>query len=200
MKHNTIRILLGLALAVAGAQAQAISINPSTTPQWSGPDLTADPACAPNDARTECSKNPDANDVEGIVGTDVELVEAYKQDAGGGESGSFAGVYDTVFANTALDPEDATITFTGTAGEQIACPECYLLVKDGNQDPIWYIFDLGDWDGMESLVLTGFWPDQGAISHVSIFSGGRAVPGPAPFVLMGIGLLGIGLGRLVKAS
>ena len=184
MKPLTTKILLGLALAIAGAQAQAISLSPSTFPQFSGSD--------PN--------NPKADDVETIVGTDVELVEAYKDDQDDGESGSFADVYTSTYGTVEEPLSAATITFTGTEGEQIACPECFLLVKDGNQNPIWYIFDLGDWDGMEVIELTDFWVGNGEISHITIFSDGKAVPGPAPFVLMGIGLLGMALGRFVKTS
>jgi len=74
-------------------------------------------------------------------------------------------------------------------------------VKDGNQVPIWYVYNLSDsWDGVMDLNLTGFWPNQGAISHVSIFGTFDNVPGPAPLILMSIGLLVISLGRLVKVS
>jgi hypothetical protein len=46
-------------------------------------------------------------------------------------------------------------------------------------------------------VLTGFWPAQGAISHVSIYTNGNArVPdGGATLLLLGIGLSGLAAAR-----
>jgi hypothetical protein len=192
MKHLTIKILLTIALAMVGAQAQSTPI-----------------VLGPGDADWEDSipGNPKADDIETIVGTTTELVELYKSDAPDTdkpqtESGPFASSYDTTFDNEPLDPNDALIEHI--SGNSIDCAECYLLVKDGKQVPIWYVFDLGDsglnWDGLMALDLNGFWPDNGAISHVSIFGTLNNVPGPAPFILMGIGLLVISLGRLVKVS
>ena len=184
MKH-IIKIFLGLALAVVGAQAHSIALSPSTPAEWTGSD----------------PKNPDANDIETIVSTDTELLELYKADVADfdddgnvikpqSESGAFASSYDTVFSQTVEDPSNALISYIG--GDKINCGECYLLVKDGNQDPIWYVFNLTDgWDGMEDIVLTGFWPNQGAISHVSIFGTFDNVPAPVILGVMGIGLMGM---------
>jgi hypothetical protein len=49
------------------------------------------------------------------------------------------------------------------------------------------------WDGMEILELTGFWPNQGAISHVSLYGNRQSVPEPATMLLLGTGIFGLAL-------
>lgn len=91
-------------------------------------------------------------------------------------------------------PTGGTITYLG--GDYADCPECYLVIKDGNNVPAQYLFDLGDWDGMETIELSGFWAGtQGAISNVAIWGGAIAVPEPGMLSLLGAGLLVAGLGR-----
>ena len=127
------------------------------------------------------------------------LVEYYKSEVDGGtEFGSFAADYTTTYSNTLLDPANAVITWDGPG--IISCPDCFVLVKDGKQTPAWYLFDLAtfNWDGKDNIVLTGFWPNQGAISHVSIM--GSPVPVPAAVWLFGSGLLGlVGVARRKRA-
>ncbi|MBW1821559.1 MAG: hypothetical protein JRI92_07305, partial [Deltaproteobacteria bacterium] len=137
--------LLGCFLCVMlltfGAQAHALMITPSSTPQWSGP---------------ETSQDENNSIIIGYTGYNDAL---YKQDEGGGESGDLAGSYETEFFDIPTDPSGATITYTGG---DIVGPPAFLLVKDGNHTPGWYLFGLNSmgWDGMDTLTLEGFWPNQ----------------------------------------
>jgi len=198
-------------LALSGA-AFAYSIVPGDA-GWSG----------------SLPSNPDGYDVECIVAggntydppppptgafngwtTDCggNLDELYKADVGNPdapatiESGSFAGNYTTTFSNDALDPADADIAYDGPSA--IGCSDsdpCYLVVKDGNQDPIWYIFDISDWNGTDTIEMRGFWPLRGAISHVAIYGGGTTdMPEPGTLGLLGLGLFGMGLLRRRRMS
>jgi hypothetical protein len=174
--------LLGLFLLVGG-QAQAILLQP-------GGEYTSEifyPAY----------NNPDAADVSTIVGGTVDLL--YKDNVGGNEEGmiNFQSSYDTQYFNSPTDPAEALISYVGG---DIMTGANWLVVKDGNQDPSWYLFDISSWDGLEDIQLLNFWPAQGAISHISIFgNGGTSVPEPASLALFGIGLFGLGLVARKKA-
>lgn len=184
MKYLNIKSLLAVAALLVSAQAQALLITPS--------DCGTTFVC---ETGTETSTSIINAYIESTYGVN----ELYKSNVGGGDEGAFAGDYTTTFTNSASDPSDASIAFTGT--DSISCPDCYLLVKDGNHSPAWYLFDISSWDGTETIDLRGFWPDGGAISHVSIYGDGdRNVPEPGVLALLAVGLLGLGLRSRRKIS
>ncbi len=126
--------------------------------------------------------------------------ELYKANAGTPitEEFSLAGSYATAF-DPETDPEYAEITWTGG---NIVGEVAYLLVKDGNANPAWYLYNLTelDWHGTETITIDGLWPYQGAISHVSLYGAGETsappVPIPPTVYLLGAGLVGlVGLRR-----
>jgi hypothetical protein len=167
--------LLGLLLLVGG-QAHAILLQP-------GDEYTSQ-------TFYPAYNNPDAADVSVITGSTVDLL--YKDNVGGSEEGmiNFQSSYNTEYFNSPTDPADALISYVGG---DIMTGADWLVVKDGNQDPSWYLFDISTWNGTDDIQLLNFWPAQGAISHISIFGNGTSVPEPASLALFGIGLLGLGL-------
>ena len=193
MKLTTFKPSRLVALLCAGAmgfavQAHALTITPDTLQQWTTSGNTA----------------LFADDVESLTVYAGELASAYKVESdGGAEEGPGMDYYSTVFDLTSNDPSKATITWGG--GLWIDCPDCFLVVKDGNANPSTYIFNLGNWDGQEMITLTGFWEGtQGAISYVEIFTSTYEDGGPPSMVpeaetyammLAGLGLVGFAARR-----
>jgi hypothetical protein len=128
----------------------------------------------------------------------------YKSNQGGSEEGSFADDYETSF----VPATEADITWDGP--DKITCPTCYLIAKDGDSEPNWFLFDLGSWDGMETISLDPLF-FKGTInqnfSHVSIWGeangngggggngNGGGMPEPGTLALAGIALLGAAVAR-----
>jgi hypothetical protein len=131
-----------------------------------------------------------------LANYDCSITQQYKQNVGdAGDSGNFASSYSTVFSPLG-DESNATITYNG--GSFITGEHIFLLVKDGNHDPVYYLFDLTAWNGTETLNLSGFWADVGgSISNVSIWTcpdgNGNAVPeGGTTFAMLGMAVGSLG--------
>jgi hypothetical protein len=180
-----IRFALALAAFVLLGNVQhaaALSLTPSD--MISG-DLALGGPYGPSNCEVEC--------INTVFGTSLTSPDdlLYKADAAsGGEEGSLAGSYATVFSGA-----NAALTYTG--GSAASCPECYLAVKDGNANPDYYFYNLANWNGTDAITLTGFWPDQGGFSHISIWGtpgdGGdditpQAAPEPGSIFLVGSAL------------
>jgi hypothetical protein len=214
MKRNFVRgvktticsLLVASALLVFAAQAHAtpITIDPSSSSLViTGADLP--PGTIVPSTKTSL--------IVDYIENTYATIELYKSDAAGtdpqSEDGDLIDSYTTVF-NTVVssDPDHdlSTADITYDVGDIVS--NGYLLVKDGNNVPIWYLFDLGVtglmWDGKMKLELRDFWLGNGSISHVSLF-GKRitppstppspAIPEPTTVVLFGLGLAGlVGMG------
>jgi hypothetical protein len=191
VKQNLVSLAVGLILLVAPAQADASTVS-----------LTTSDAICTTDLTSNLSGSQLISLLEGSCGWDVNATSLdllYKSNVSGGESGLFASSYDTTFSNTTSDPSDALIQYV--SGSYINCIECYLIVKDGNNSPAQYVFSLtAIWDGTSNLDLTGFWPNQGAISNVAIWGKAMSVPEPATLLLAGLGIATMALLRRRSAT
>ncbi len=172
MKRHLLKLMMLFGILVLATQAQAALITPGTDSPLTG---------------NQTSQSAIDAYISSTLGSSVLL---YKQDVGGPESGSLASSYQTTFSNSSSDPADALIEYVGG---NIVGPVAFLLVKDGNHTPAWYLFNLTTlgWDGMEDLSLTGFWPNRGAISHVTLYGQTTSVPEAGAMLLFGTGLVGL---------
>jgi len=182
MKLRTISKLLfaGLALlGIASAANATIVLNPGNT-------IPGLPGMGPSNCEPGC-----VNTIFGTSGLSLLYKSNEDGDLVGDDSGTYAGSYSTWYYNDIGDPGNALLFYTG--GSDIDCPSCYLAIKDGNQTPAYYFYNLSAWDGHETLSLENFWPGKGAISHISIWgrSTPTSVPEPSTMALLGLGLLAI---------
>jgi len=170
-------VMLGTALCLfAGARAEAATIQ-----------LTPDDTTCTTNVNSQLSGTQVLDIVDDCFGAAGPLSLLYKAEVGGSDYGTFASSYDTTFANTTLDPEEATILYLG--GTYMDCSACYLVVKDGNQKPAQYFYDLSTiWNGTDTIALKEFWPEQGAISNISIWGRATSVPEPTSLLLFATGL------------
>ncbi len=168
----------------------ADAVETATTAAANNPGTDCDPAS---------NSNSDIIDCLAVLGV---TNETYK-DEYGTETGPLAGSYTITYSDCDAATECHSMTITYNGGE--ISTDTYLLVKDGNNDPQWYLFDLTGWDGMETIVVTCLWGSidetdgscvsgNGSISHASFF-GGTDVPEPGTLALLGLGLLGIAARR-----
>ena len=164
-----------------------------------------------NFTRWEINQNSTltTSEVESITGAINPLTFEYKATPGGNDEGPLATSYDTTFNG---DVSGGTTVYT--SGAFVDGAEKYLLIKDGNENPSQYIFRISGfpflWDGTEDIIMSGFWPEQGSISHIAIYDGGTpggpdprdieppAVPEPASLAIWSIGLIGLTLLRRRK--
>ncbi len=187
---------------VSSVNANPITIGPNTVIQWRWVDPPAYSFSPPNSY-----DNPNAYVVSTIVGEDVD--ELYRGNNNGSEVGPLTDSYATSFTP---GNEGATISY-GSGNIVSASDPAYLLVRDGNNDPMWYIYDLhhldltddgisnpvNAWNGEDSIIIAGLWPNNGSISHVALLgSEGTAVPEPGTLLLLGFGLTGLGAYGLRK--
>lgn len=175
-----------------------------------------------NDVGLTNGTNCEPGCVNDLFGTDFSNgEELYKNDfvdgfTDGTDSGSFSDSYQmlwTDFKNIddLKDPTGGTLSWI-SGEDNIICGECYIAVKDGNNDPRYYFFDLSfgsslvpqGWDGKEDLVFSGFWSgdgENGAISHITIWGNPSvSVPEPGTLGLLGLGLMGMAYSRKKLAS
>jgi hypothetical protein len=156
-----------------------------------------------------------AKDLAEITGTPADqLGLLLKQDAGSDSPDSSSILKSSLSLEFPRIPPAEFNTFTLANSESFPVMDLlsplYLVVKDGNNQPAQYVIDLGIfksggsvWDGMASIMGSGFWAGEGVggqISHVALWGseasgdldgdlGGNAVvPEPATVALFAFGL------------
>jgi hypothetical protein len=180
---------------MASAASHALLLEPGNA-DFDGNDGAGGPY-GPSTCEVDC-----INDLFGtsFIGND-NLLYKVEYD-GGAEEGSFTGSYNMSWSLDDGEPSGGTLSWVADTA-YIECGECYVAVKDGNNDPRYYFYDISTlWDGQEDLVFSNFWSNgPGAISHISIWGVSAVeVPEPGTLGLLGLGLLGLAYSRKRKAS
>ena len=137
------------------------------------------------------------------------LALAFKQDEPSPESGDAKDYYHAEFTYD-MDTEAVGATITWDGPLFVACPSCYLVVKDGALgNPAQYVFDISNsWNGRETITLEGFWDGtQGAISNVAIWNvstdgTSTLVPEADTYAMLlaGLGLVGFAARRKLNKT
>jgi hypothetical protein len=90
----------------------------------------------------------------------------------------------------ATHPQNALITYLD--GLSIPAGATFLYVKDAEQVPAFYLYDLlaasSGWNGVDALNLSGFWAPTVSITSIKIFGTPSAMPEVSSITLLGIGL------------
>ncbi|WP_414663208.1 hypothetical protein [Horticoccus sp. 23ND18S-11] len=204
--HASLLGLVALGAALVSPLANALTINVD------GPNLNTDfplaaygtnPAALQNRWETDVGGpgNYSSADIKLVTGFGGTLTEYFKVGNDGSQSGPLASSYSgsSIFNNQ----EDFTISYG--SGAFVTGSPIFLYVKDGNNSPIHYIFEIV-WNGKETINGLNFWAadlnggtDNGAISHVSIFGTSTGTSTNTPGVPDGgmtVALLGMGLAAL----
>ncbi len=154
--QNSASVLLATLITGSGFGAHALVISPSSDITASG--LTVGQTKQLGQAKIDVLIAP-------YLGSASEL---YKQNFNGAEEGALSLNYNTSFTGASGDPSGASIQYSG--GNFIGGTS-FLLIKDGNHQPWWYLFNLTGlgWNGTDALALENFWPAGGSISHVTLY-------------------------------